>query len=160
MGRRRRQTDQLKIPESGEVIDGFLWFRVHPSARGGSLETQIINWGKERMRSVRQERGVRVKLRSGARDAWADRIALLESCGFTADRYFFTMERSLDEPISEPVLPAGLTLRHVNLASVLEQSDCHILAVTIFILPRYRTLSNCLHNKKPQPVRLRAGASE
>jgi ribosomal protein S18 acetylase RimI-like enzyme len=102
----------LWIPQSGEVIDGFLWFRVHPSARGANLETQIITWGEERMREVRQERGVPVKLRSGTRDHQAERITLLESCGFTADRYFFTMERSLDEPIPEPQFPVGFTLRH------------------------------------------------
>lgn len=41
----------LWIPKSGEVIDNLLWFRVHPSARGANLETQIITWGEERMRS-------------------------------------------------------------------------------------------------------------
>lgn len=105
---------QIWIPESGEVIDGFLWFRIHPNACGGTLETQVINWGEERMRQVRLKRGVGVKLRSGTRDDKADRIALLESCGFTADRYFLTMERSLGKPIPELALPAGFTLRQVK----------------------------------------------
>lgn len=105
---------QLSIPQSDRVIDGSLWFRVHPAARGGNVETQIVSWGEERMRSVSQERGVSVKLRSGTRDDKADRIALLEGCGFTPDRYFLTMKRSLAEPILERGFPAGFTLRQVN----------------------------------------------
>ena len=59
---------ELGIPESGEIIDGWLWYRVHPSARGGSLERQIVAWGEQRMREVALERGVRVELRCGVRD--------------------------------------------------------------------------------------------
>ena len=55
---------QLWIPPTGEVIDGYLWFRVHPRARGGDLERQIMAWGERRMREVSQERSVPVKLRS------------------------------------------------------------------------------------------------
>lgn len=105
---------QMWIPKLGEVIDGFLWFRVHPSTRGGNLETQIVRWGEERMREVRQERRLPVKLRSGARDCLKERIALLEGCSFTADRYFFTMARSLAEPIPEPHFPTGFKLRQVD----------------------------------------------
>lgn len=105
---------QLWIPEKGEVIDGWLWFRVHPLARGDNLEKQIINWGEARMREVEQERGVPVKLRANARDRQVEQITLLESCGFTADRYFFNMKRSLAEPLPEPKFPAGFTLRQLR----------------------------------------------
>ena len=74
------------------------------------------------MREVSQERGVQVKLRSGSRATQSDspsktlrdRIALLESCAFIADRYFFTMERSLSLPIPESQLPDGFTIRQVR----------------------------------------------
>lgn len=92
----------LEISTSDEVIDGFLSCRVHPSARSGNLERQIIAWGEERMREVQQERGVRVKLRADARDDKAGFIALLESSGLKSERYLLTMRRSLKEPISEP----------------------------------------------------------
>jgi ribosomal protein S18 acetylase RimI-like enzyme len=113
---------RLWIPPVGEVIDGFLWFRVLPTARGGDLERQIVAWAEGRMREVSQERGVQVKLRSGSRATQSDspsktlrdRIALLESCGFIADRYFFTMERSLSLPIPESQLPDGFTIRQVR----------------------------------------------
>ncbi len=105
---------QMWIPQSGEVIDGFVGFRVHPTARGGDLERQIVAWAEGRLREVGQERSVQVKLRSGSRTDKTDRIAILESCGFTADRYFFTMARTLTEPIPEPQFPAGFTLRQVQ----------------------------------------------
>lgn len=112
---------QMWIPQSGEVIDGFVGFRVHPTARGGDLERQIVAWAQRRLREVGQERSVQVKLRSGSRADKTDRIAILESCGFAADRYFFTMARclrragpTLTEPIPEPQFPAGFTLRQVQ----------------------------------------------
>jgi mycothiol synthase len=106
--------NQIWIPQTGEANDGFLWFRVHPEARGGEIERQMIAWGERRMREVAAKRGVGMKLRTGVRDRQIDRIALLESCGFTSDREFQTMERSLSEPISEPQLPSGFTLRHAQ----------------------------------------------
>jgi mycothiol synthase len=103
---------QISIPPTGEENDGYLWFRVHPEVRGDDIERQMIAWGEQRMHEVATERGVSVKLRSGVRDRLSERITLLKSCGFTPDRYFPTMERSLNEPIPEPHLPEGFTLRH------------------------------------------------
>ena len=112
---------QMWIPQSGEVIDGFVGFRVHPTARGGDLERQIVAWAQGRLREVALERSVQVKLRSGSRADKTDRIAILESCGFAADRYFFSMARclrraapTLTERIPEPQFPAGFTLRQVQ----------------------------------------------
>jgi len=102
---------QLSVSETGEPIDGWLWFRVHPSARGCNVEATAIAWGEVRMREVVQERGARVKLRSYVRAENADRISVLESCGFIVDRYFCRMARSLSEPIAEPQLPEGFALR-------------------------------------------------
>ena len=104
---------QLGIPPVGEEIDGFLWFRVHPNARGGTLEKQIIAWGEERMREVRRERGVAVKLRSGTRDDKPYYTAILQNNNFAADRYFLTMERNLQSCIAQPQIPAGFTVRNV-----------------------------------------------
>ncbi len=105
---------KLWIPPIGEVIDGFLGFRVLPTARSGDLERQIVAWAEGRMREVERERGVQVKLRSSTRANQSERIALLERCGFKVDRYFFTMERSLSLPIPESQLPATFTMRQVR----------------------------------------------
>ncbi|MDF5735708.1 MULTISPECIES: GNAT family N-acetyltransferase [unclassified Nostoc] len=104
----------LGISRSDEAIDGSLSCRVHPSARSGNLERQIITWGEERMREVQQDQGVHVKLRASARDDKAGFIALLESSGFKSERCLLTMTRSLKEPITEPQLPANFTLRQVR----------------------------------------------
>ncbi|MCU0536852.1 MAG: GNAT family N-acetyltransferase [Hydrococcus sp. Prado102] len=103
---------QIGVPPKGEENDGFLWFRVDPEFRGDGIEEQMLAWGEQRMREVANERGVRVKLRSWVRDKQYDRIALLENCGFTSDRYFLIMERSLTESIPDPKLPEGFILRH------------------------------------------------
>jgi mycothiol synthase len=102
---------QLSVSDPGEVIDGWLWFRVHPGARGGDVEAAAIAWGEVRMREVSAVRGARVKLRTYARAEDCDRISLLTSNGFKADRYFYRMARSLSEPIPEPQFPQGFALR-------------------------------------------------
>ena len=101
----------LSISETGEPIDGSLWFRVHPEARGGDVEAAIVAWGEGQMREVAKERHTPVKLRSSARAQDADRISVLTNCGFKADRYFCRLARSLSEPIPEPQFPEGFTLR-------------------------------------------------
>lgn len=101
-------------PSGGELTDGRLGFRVHPHARGGTLEQEIINWGEQRLRELAKEQGVNsVKLRCNSRDDQIDRITILQENGFTADRYFLIMQRSLEEPLAEPLLPAGFTVRSV-----------------------------------------------
>ncbi len=51
---------RLWIVPAGEVIDGFLGFCVHPTARGGDLDRQIVVWAEGRWREVGQERSVQV----------------------------------------------------------------------------------------------------
>lgn len=79
---------QLSVSEPGEVIDGWLWFRVHPEARGGDVEAAAIAWGEVRMREVSAMRGARVKLRTYARAEDCDRISVLTSCGFKGRSLF------------------------------------------------------------------------
>lgn len=102
---------QLWIPAAGEVVDGYVWFKVHPEHRDGTIESEIFAWGAERMREVGRERNVRVQLRSGVRITQTERVAVLEQHGFTVNRYFLRMARPLSEPIAEPKLPHGFTIR-------------------------------------------------
>ncbi|MGB3267605.1 MAG: GNAT family N-acetyltransferase [Microcoleus sp.] len=102
---------ELSISETGEPIQGLLSFRVHPDARSGDVEAVAVAWGETRMREVVKERGAPVKLRSWARAQDADRISVLESCGFRVDRHFCRMARSLSEPIAQPQFPEGFVLR-------------------------------------------------
>jgi mycothiol synthase len=105
---------QLWYSPVGELTDGKLRFHVHPDARGGTWEREIIKWGEERLRELAKEQGVTsVKLRCWSRDDQIDRIAILHENGFIADRYFLTMQRSLHEPLPEPQILAGFTVRSV-----------------------------------------------
>lgn len=102
---------QLWIPQASvEVADGFLWFKVDPAVRGHGLEPAMLAWAEARIREVGQERGLPAKLASSCRESHGDRIALLETHGFTYERCFLTMTRSLAEPIATPQWPAGFVL--------------------------------------------------
>lgn len=114
---------QLWIPESGEVVDGWLWYRVHPHHRGKDLEKQIFAWSEERISEVARDRNLPGKLRYSARDDRPYYITIGENHGFTVDRYFLTMKRSLAEAIPEPEFPTGFTLRdagHQNIEAWVE----------------------------------------
>ncbi len=104
---------QIWIPAAGDVVDGYVWFKVHPEHCDGTIESEIFAWGAERMREVGRDRNVRVQLRSGARTTQAERIAVLEQHGFTRNRYFLRMARNLSEPIADPKLPDGFAIRAV-----------------------------------------------
>jgi mycothiol synthase len=116
---------RLSIPDSGEVVDGFLGFWIHPEARGGEVEPQIIAWAEERLREVAQKRSLKAKLRSNSRDDRQDRIALLERNGFTVERCFLNLSRSLAELISEPCFPQGFTMRTVREEDAAAWIDLH-----------------------------------
>jgi mycothiol synthase len=105
---------QVWVPATGDEADGFLWFKAHPEHRDGTLESEILSWGEQRVREIGQERQIPAKLRAGARTDRPERIALLERHGFQIGRYFLRMRRSLDGPIPEPTLPDGFTLRHLS----------------------------------------------
>ncbi len=95
---------QLSIQESS--VDAHLSFKVHPTFRGKGIEQEIIKWSEQRIIDT----SASVKLRSDSRDTQTERMVLLESCGFTPNRYFLRMERSLTEPFPKPELPRGFTL--------------------------------------------------
>ena len=99
---------QLSIQESS--VDVHLSFKVHPTVRGKGIEQEIIKWSEQRIREVALDTSTSVKLRSDSRDTQTERMALLESCGFTPNRYFLRMERPLTEPFPKPELPRGFTL--------------------------------------------------
>jgi len=101
---------QLWLHDTAPDPDGFIWYKIHPSARGGDLDEQILAWAAGRTREVGRERGARLKLRAVAHQTEPERIALLERAGFGVDRYFWRMACSLDGPPAGPRLPAGFTL--------------------------------------------------
>jgi mycothiol synthase len=105
---------QIEEPTQDNLADGHLWFIVHPTARGGNLEQQIIAWAEHRMLEVGRERQGQPKLFTGSRSSRSDRIAILKDCGFVESRQFYFLSRSLTESIHLPQLPEGFSVRVVN----------------------------------------------
>lgn len=99
---------------TADNVAGLMWFCVHPLARGGDIERQIITWAEERIGEVGREHQVLPKLAVGSRSTQADRIAILKDAGFTEDRHLVYLSRSLTEPISIPNLPEGFTIRCID----------------------------------------------
>ena len=103
---------QIWIDREGDKVDGYLYFKVLPSARNNGVEDDIMVWGTERMQSVATECGKPAILSSSTREEDTERRTLLERHGLVANRFFFRMQRLLDQPIPEPLLPTGVTLTH------------------------------------------------
>jgi mycothiol synthase len=101
---------QLWFHAEAEDPDGFVWYKVHPDARGHELDAQILEWAEARVRTTNQERGTQLKLRAVAHDSEPERIAVLQRAGFEADRYFWRMACPLDGPLAAPLLPEGFML--------------------------------------------------
>ena len=102
-------------PIENNLADGTLWMIVHPAARGGDLESQIIAWAEHRMGEVGRERQEQPKLFTWSRDNRIDRIAVIKQHGFVEDRHFLFLTQPLADVISTPQLPEGFTIRAVNL---------------------------------------------
>lgn len=91
---------------------GWLFFYIHPDRRNGKLEHQILSWAEDHIQAIGQEWQLPVfKVRAGSRNDQSHQQALLTQAGFTVDRYFYRMERSLLNSIPQPQFPAGFSLR-------------------------------------------------
>jgi mycothiol synthase len=106
----------LEEPTETDLADGGLWFIVHPNARGGDIEAKMIALAELRIRAVGQERQAQPKLFTWSLSSQIERIALITQHGFVESRHFFNLSRSLDIVIPVHQLPAGFTIRAVDLA--------------------------------------------
>jgi mycothiol synthase len=104
----------IQEPTPDNLADGSLWFFVHPIARGGELETQIITWAELRMTEVGRERQGEPKLFTWSRNTRLDRIATIEQHGFVESRQFLFLTQAITETIPEPQLPTDFTIRAVD----------------------------------------------
>jgi mycothiol synthase len=101
-------------PDEGRV-DTYLYFRVHPEVRNSGIEDEIIEWGSDVARQVGRERKMPAFIRTGLHLTTPEYIAyrqeVLESRGFRPVRYGYKMARPLNEPLPEPQIPEGFTIR-------------------------------------------------
>lgn len=97
--------------DRNENIDCSLWFDVHPSRQASTLESEILQWGEQRIREVRQKFTLPIRLQTRVRSDKLTRRMRLEKQGFTSERCFLTMARSLDGSFCSFSLPEGFRLR-------------------------------------------------
>jgi ribosomal protein S18 acetylase RimI-like enzyme len=95
-----------------EAFDGFLWFRVHPDQRWQGIEADILAWAETRLQRAARDLSLNLPIRllTNCRVEQFKRVAFYEQQGFEYERCFFTMTRSLAEPIAQPELPEGFQI--------------------------------------------------
>ena len=104
----------INEPIPDNLADGNLWFFVHPVARDGNLDRQIIAWAESRMQEVGRAKQGQPKLLTWSRNSRVDRIATLEQYGFEESRQFLFLTQTLPKVIPTPQLPTGFTIRAID----------------------------------------------
>ncbi len=110
---------RLHLMHTAEVPTlGRFWLYVHPEARGQNVEAAMIYWVDAQTHTAAQEQGHpdAYRLMTAAREDKHERRTVLAQHGFHPVRYFFTMHRSFDAPVAEPLIPRGFTIRSVDAA--------------------------------------------
>lgn len=105
---------QLFISEQNDEIEGCLYFDIHPTWRGTTLQTEILQWSEQRMGEVQKERGVPVQLHTRCCEDRFEHLVRLEKQGFIHDRSFLTVARSFNQPLPSFSLPTGFTIRPLS----------------------------------------------
>lgn len=90
----------------------WLLFVLHPQNADALIEAQVIDWAEVRGCADEQEASGSIKLRSHARENDGRRVEMLTRHGFDPEGgCALRMERPLVEPIPNPQLPPGFTIR-------------------------------------------------
>jgi mycothiol synthase len=97
-------------PEPQNSLDGFLGFWVHPAQRWRGIEAEILAWAEARLREMVAVHDLPAKLFLHCRDSQTAHTAFYQQYGYHYERCFFTMTRTLTEPIAAPELPAGFQI--------------------------------------------------
>ncbi|MBF2046371.1 MAG: GNAT family N-acetyltransferase [Elainella sp. C42_A2020_010] len=109
-GRLIAYADLWTPPEPLESLDGFLWFRVLPTERWQGIERDILAWAEARVHQEATVHQLPAKLQLSCRDCQSDCIVFYQQHGYSYERRFLTMARSLTESIPEPILPEGFQI--------------------------------------------------
>ena len=102
-----------RMPPKDKVM-GQLEFEIHPQVRHSGLAADVIAWGEQRLRAVGQNFTLPLVLHAGCRDSVSERRSLLSQFGFTPERYFFRLQRSLATPLPTSQIPTGWQIRSVD----------------------------------------------
>lgn len=106
---------RVRLTNANNVVEGRCWLYIHPSRRAQGLEDVMIAWVAVRVQQAAQSQGIaQYRLMTGVRSDQQDRLGVLARHDFQPIRYFFTMRRSLAEPLPTPNIPAGFVIRPVD----------------------------------------------
>ncbi len=138
----------MRVWRAGSEVLGFAWhdprdgyvdWQAHPRARRLGLDTEMITWALMRHSASQSARPLAERRPpfTGCCDTDTRRQAILERHGFVRDsNVFHHLVSSLRDPLPEPNLPSGFTLRgvageheHANRAAA-HQSAFHPSRVT------------------------------
>jgi mycothiol synthase len=87
---------------------------VHPDWQGKGIGRAMLGWQEQHIRELaasHDNAGAPKFFNTWSESRQTARIALLEEAGYTAVRFGYAMQRSLDVPIPDLALPAGFELR-------------------------------------------------
>jgi ribosomal protein S18 acetylase RimI-like enzyme len=99
-------------PHVESYTSGF----VHPDHEGVGLGTLIVRWALARSQTMEREAspGTMVTTLVEANATNTAARSLFEENGYSANRYFLEMGRTLDTPVSVLPIPDGLTVRSMQ----------------------------------------------
>lgn len=100
----------LDIAPTNTSVDAYLHIYLHPRKRQQGFEQRMLLWGEQRLRQVGQAYNLPIKLRVYSRADYLYLARLLKQHNFSIERQFFTMGRSLQQPIPTPYLPDNFYL--------------------------------------------------
>lgn len=104
---------QVWIDRNTDRVEGSLYFRVAPAARGSGIEDEVMTWVSARVRGLAHAAGKPARLHYSTRTNYAYGHILPQRYSMVVTRHFFQMRRPLDAPIEPALLPASFTLRQV-----------------------------------------------
>src|SRR5579885_964838 len=120
-GARSAEDARLWEDENGDLLAfaivqhtsfGTLDYFIRPDARNQGIEVAMIAWATPRFQHWTTAAGRDLSWWIDSRTDQPDRLALAAQCGFARDNWHTVhMLRPLDQPIPEPQLPVGFTIR-------------------------------------------------
>jgi mycothiol synthase len=105
---------QLLISQQKDEISSYLYFDVHPTCYGKTIETEILQWSEQRMLEIGKNRNLPIQLHTYSSDDKILRRVLLERQNFKVERSFLTMACSLNQDFPYSSLPSGFKLKQVS----------------------------------------------
>lgn len=117
---------------SPPYVKNNVWARVHPDYEGQGIGTELMMWAETRAyeKLPLAESDTRVVLSCGTRGVNTEAKDLFEGRGFHQVRSTFTMERIMDTPPEDPVVPHGMVVRPINVPD--EYAEFHRVDMEAF----------------------------